>query len=64
MPPCRATSLMTVDMAILIAYLKTLSAELSPGVGKDYKYIRFATVIAGDVPDEDRKEMLAILDAS
>ncbi len=38
------------DMKILIRYLKSLSAEISPGVDKDYKQIRFATVIAGDVP--------------
>lgn len=49
------------EMAILIAYLKTLSAEVSPGV--DAKTIRFATVIAGDVPAEQRKEMLAMLDS-
>ncbi|NVN93405.1 MAG: ABC transporter substrate-binding protein, partial [Desulfuromonadales bacterium] len=48
------------DMAILIAYLKTLSAEVSPGV--DAKTIRFATVIAGNVPADQRKEMLAMLD--
>ena len=49
------------DMNILIAYLKTLSAEHSPGVSS--KEIRFATVIAGDVPSDQRGEMLAILDA-
>lgn len=49
-------------MATLIAYLKTLSAEISPGVDKEYKYIRFATVVAGDVPAEDRKEMIAMLE--
>ena len=49
------------DMAILIAYLKTLSAEQSPGVSKDT--IRFATVIAGDVPAGQRTEMMAILNA-
>jgi hypothetical protein len=48
------------DMAILIAYLKTLSAEVSPGV--DDKTIRFATVIAGDVPVDQRSEMLKSLD--
>ena len=48
------------DMSILIAYLKTLSAEHSPGVSK--KEIRFATVIAGNVSTERREEMLAILD--
>ena len=50
------------DMKILIRYLKSLSAEISPGVDKDYKQIRFATVIAGDVPADERKEMLATLD--
>src|SRR5512133_212589 len=49
------------EMAILIGYLKTLSAEVSPGV--DAKTIRFATVIAGDVPADQRTEMLAILDS-
>lgn len=49
------------DMALLIAYLKTLSATHSPGVSE--KEIRFATVIAGDVPTDQRVEMLAILDA-
>jgi hypothetical protein len=51
------------DMAILIAYLKSLSSEISPGVDKNNKYIRFATVIAGDVPAEERAEMLATLDS-
>ncbi len=50
------------NMKILIAYLKTLSAEVSPGVDKNYTSIRFATVIAGDVPADDRKEMMAILE--
>jgi len=49
------------DLQILIAYLKTLSSEISPGVDPKYKYVRFATVVAGDVPAEDRAEMLAIL---
>jgi len=51
------------DMAILIAYLKNLSSEVSPGVDKNYKYIRFATVIAGDVPAGERTEMLEFLDS-
>lgn len=51
------------EMAILTAYLKTLSAEISPGVDKNYKQIRFATVIAGDVPADQRKEMLAMLES-
>jgi substrate-binding family protein len=49
------------DIAILIAYLKTLSAEPSPGVSE--QQIRFATVIAGDVPPGQRTEMLAMLEA-
>lgn len=49
------------DMAILIAYLKTLSAEPSPGVSR--QEIRFATVIAGDVPAAEKTEMLATLRA-
>ncbi len=49
------------DMGLLIAYLKTLSAEVSPGVSA--KEIRFATVIAGEVPATQRQEMLASLDA-
>ena len=52
-----------VDMTILITYLKNLSSEVSPGVDKQYKFIRFATVIAGDVPANESKEMLAALDA-
>ena len=50
------------DLKTLIAYLKSLSAEISPGVDKEFKYIRFATVIAGEVPADERKEMLATLD--
>lgn len=50
-------------MAALITYLKNLSAEVSPGVDKQYRNIRFATVIAGNVPAADRTEMLATLDA-
>ena len=50
------------SMSILITYLKSLSAEPSPGVDKEYKYIRFATVIAGDVPDGQKKEMMTLLD--
>ena len=50
------------EMAILIEYLKALSAEVSPGVDRKYSDIRFATVIAGDVPAEDRAEMMALLE--
>lgn len=51
------------DMAVLIAYLKTLSSEISPGVDPLYKYIRFATIVAGDVPVDESKEMLATVSA-
>ena len=47
------------DMAIMTSYLKTLSAEVSPGVTPEE--ISFATVIAGDVPAAERTEMLAIV---
>ena len=36
------------DMAVMIAYLKTLSSDYSPGV--DGQTLRFATVISEDVP--------------
>jgi hypothetical protein len=44
------------EMASLIAYLKTLSAEHSPGV--DSGSIRFATVVTEEVPQELVKAML------
>jgi hypothetical protein len=50
------------DLKVLIRYLKSLSSEISPGVDKDFKFIRFATVIAGDVPADERTEMLKTLD--
>ena len=49
------------EMAILIAYLKSLSAELSSGVTETT--IRFATVVTPDVPAKDRAAMLGTLDA-
>jgi hypothetical protein len=49
------------DMAILIYYLKHLSAEIAPGV--TLQEIHFATVISDDVPAEDRQAMLAPLEA-
>lgn len=48
------------DMAILIEYLKTLSAEPSPGVTDTT--IRFATVVSDDVTKNDRDAMLTALD--
>ncbi|MDW7773937.1 MAG: hypothetical protein SCH71_13700 [Desulfobulbaceae bacterium] len=49
------------DMGILVHYLKNLSVDLAPGV--DETTIRFATVVADDVPAEDRRTMLATLQA-
>ncbi len=43
----------------LIAYLKTLSQESSPGV--DDKDIHFATIIAGDVPEKQRKALIDVM---
>ena len=47
------------DMAILVAYLKSLSAQFSPGVSNTT--LRLATVIADDVSPEARAAMLAPL---
>jgi ABC-type branched-subunit amino acid transport system substrate-binding protein len=44
------------DLKLLISYLKTVSAEYSPGVTDTS--LRFATVITDDVSPEDRKAML------
>ena len=49
------------DMAILISYLKALSAEPSPGVSDST--IRFATVVSSGVPARDSAAMLATLEA-
>lgn len=48
------------DMAILIAYLKQLSAQVSPGVTNDT--IHLATVIAEDVPAAEREALLVPLE--
>ena len=47
------------DARLLVAYLKTLSAQFSPGVSEGS--IRFATVISDDVPPERRDAMLSAL---
>lgn len=44
------------DMSVLVAYLKTLSSEHSPGVSDTT--LRFATVIAEDSAAEERAAML------
>ena len=44
------------DMALLVTYLKSLSAQMSPGVTENN--IHFATVITDDVNPADRKAML------
>lgn len=44
------------DMSVLISYLETLSSEPSPGASS--QEFRFATIIAGDVSQEDRKALL------
>jgi hypothetical protein len=48
------------DMANMIAYLKVLSSELSPGVNATT--LRFATVITEGVPSADSEVMLGLLE--
>ncbi len=48
------------DMDHLICYLKTLSAEVPPGISDNT--IRFATIVADDVPAELRNAMLVPLE--
>lgn len=52
--------LSNADMALLIAYMKTLSRQLSPGVTDTA--IHFATVITEEVSDQDRRSMLDVLE--
>ena len=47
------------DATILVAYLKSLSSQFSPGVADTS--IRFATVISDDAPPEEREAMRASL---
>jgi hypothetical protein len=49
------------DMGHLVAYLKTLSAKLAPGVDKTD--IHFATVVTDGVPADKRKAMLDVIQA-
>lgn len=49
------------DMAIMVAYLKNLSNEFSPGV--DNYSINFATVVTDEVPAELVDAMMATLDS-
>jgi hypothetical protein len=48
------------NMASLIAYIKTLSAEDAPGVTDSTLHI--ATIVTDGVPDEDRRAMLDVLE--
>lgn len=49
------------DMAVLVHYLNNLSVDMAPGV--DETTIRFATVVADGVAEEDRQAMLSTLQA-
>jgi hypothetical protein len=49
------------DAGLLVAYLRTLSSEFSPGFGAGE--IRFATVISEDLPAVKRDAMLSSLDS-
>jgi hypothetical protein len=48
------------EMALLVSYLKSLSAQFPPGVTD--KILRFATVVTDDVKSEDREAVLAPLE--
>ena len=49
------------DMDILVQYLKTLSTTLSPGV--DDTTIHLATVIGAEVSEQEKQDMLMVLQA-
>lgn len=48
------------DMAVMIEYLKSLSATYSPGI--DDQNMRFATVVSEDVPPELRDQQATLLE--
>jgi len=50
------------DARLLVAYLKTLSVQFSPGVGE--KTIRFATVVSDGVSPEKRNAMISAFNGS
>ncbi|MDT8449831.1 MAG: hypothetical protein RQ847_06615, partial [Wenzhouxiangellaceae bacterium] len=52
-------SLSDADLANLEAYLRTLSAEISPGVGE--QYVHLATVVHRDVPEDRREAMIGTM---
>ncbi|MEQ1880238.1 MAG: c-type cytochrome, partial [Burkholderiales bacterium] len=54
-------ALQEADVGALAAYLKTLSAQISPGVSD--KAIRFATIVTDDVPATRRQIMYDVLEA-
>ncbi len=54
-------SIGSADMELMVAYLRNLSAEWSPGVTDTT--LSFATVISADVNPLDREAMLATLEA-
>jgi hypothetical protein len=58
-PPMPRYELADRDMAGLIAYLKTLSAEIAPGLTDTE--IHFATVVTDDVDQTSRQAMLDVL---
>jgi len=52
-------ALSDTDVANLMAYLETLSEEISPGVGE--QFVELGTVVHADVPEARREAMLGTL---